>query len=95
MTKRDIGREILDGIREIKQGGGRRFAAEGLAEIRAIREKMALSQSAFAGLLGVSLRTLQDWEQGRRQPTGAARSLLLVAQARPEILRDVLAKNAA
>ena len=45
MTKRDIGREILDGIREIKQGGGRRFAAEGLAEIRAIREKMGSSES--------------------------------------------------
>jgi len=56
---------------------------------------MGLSQSAFAGLLGVSLRTLQDWEQGRRQPTGAARSLLLVAQARPEVLRDVLVKKAA
>ncbi len=95
MTKRDIGREILEGLREIKQGGGRRFVAEGLAEIRVIREKMGLSQSAFAGLLGVSLRTLQDWEQGRRQPTGAARSLLLVAQARPEVLRDVLVKKAA
>ncbi|HOT30041.1 MAG TPA: helix-turn-helix domain-containing protein [Candidatus Ozemobacteraceae bacterium] len=95
MTKRDIGMEILEGLREIKQGGGRRFAAEGLTDIRDIREKMSLSQSAFAALLGVSLRTLQDWEQGRRQPTGAARSLILVAQARPEVLLAVLLKKAA
>ncbi|NLI78695.1 MAG: helix-turn-helix domain-containing protein [Candidatus Riflebacteria bacterium] len=95
MGKREIGKEILEGLREIKEGGGRRFKIEGLAEIRAIREKMGLSQSAFAGLLGVSLRTLQDWEQGRRQPTGAARSLLLVAQARPEVLREVLVTKAA
>ncbi len=95
MNKRDIGKEILEGIREIKQGGGRRFTTAVLVEIQTTREKMGLSQSAFAGLLGVSLRTLQDWEQGRRQPTGAARSLLLVAQARPEVLRDILLKKAA
>lgn len=48
-----------------------------------------LSQSAFAALLGVSTRTLQDWEQGRRKPTGAAQTLLRVAVAHPEALRDL------
>ncbi|KAG8151404.1 helix-turn-helix domain-containing protein [Burkholderia catarinensis] len=51
------------------------------------REKVGLSQSAFASLLGVSVRTLQDWEQGRREPTGAARTLLRVAMLHPEALR--------
>jgi putative transcriptional regulator len=53
------------------------------------RSKAGLSQSAFAALLGVSTRTLQDWEQGRRQPTGAAQMLLRVAVAHPEALRDL------
>ena len=53
------------------------------------RASAGLSQSAFAALLGVSTRTLQDWEQGRRQPTGAAQTLLRVAVAHPEALRDL------
>ena len=53
------------------------------------RAGAGLSQSAFAALLGVSTRTLQDWEQGRRQPTGAAQTLLRVAVAHPEALRDL------
>ena len=55
-----------------------------------MRQKSGLSQADFARLLGVSVRTLQDWEQGRRSPTGAARSLLLVAVKRPKVLREVL-----
>ena len=50
-----------------------------------------LSQQKFADVLGVSARTLQDWEQGRRKPTGAARSLLAIAAKRPDVLREVLA----
>jgi putative transcriptional regulator len=56
------------------------------ADVKAIREGVGLSQSAFAALMGVSLRTLQDWEQGRRQPTGPARALLRVAARHPEAL---------
>lgn len=48
-----------------------------------------LSQTAFAGLMGVSLRTLQDWEQGRRQPAGSARMLLRIAQQHPEIFLEL------
>jgi putative transcriptional regulator len=44
---------------------------------------------AFATLLGVSARTLQDWEQGRRSPTGAAKPLLKVAVTHPEVLREI------
>ena len=53
------------------------------------RAKVGLSQQAFALLLGVSARTLQDWEQGRRSPTGAAKTLLRVAVAHPEVLQEL------
>jgi putative transcriptional regulator len=54
-----------------------------------IRERTGLSQVRFAELLGVSVRTLQEWEQGRRAPSGAARTLLLIAQKNPKALVDV------
>jgi putative transcriptional regulator len=53
------------------------------------RYRVKMSQSEFARLLGVSVRTLQEWEQGRREPSGAARSLIRVAQERPEVLREL------
>lgn len=84
--KRDLGQELLDGIRAIKAGNGKRIKVDVTQDVRSIRERMGLSQSAFAALLGVSARTLQDWEQGRRQPTGPARSLLRVAERHPEAL---------
>lgn len=84
--KRNIGQELLAGIRAIKAGKGKRFKVEVTQDVQSIRERMGLSQSAFAALLGVSARTLQDWEQGRRQPTGPARSLLRVAERHPEAL---------
>jgi len=84
---RDIGSEIFHGIREIKRGKtGRILNVPLVAEIR---EKTGLSQSRFATLLGVSVRTLQDWEQGRRTPSGAARTLLLIAQKNPMALLEV------
>jgi putative transcriptional regulator len=55
----------------------------------AVRAKVGLSQSAFAKLLGVSVRTLQEWEQGRRKPSGAAQSLLSIAQRHPEYLHEL------
>jgi putative transcriptional regulator len=85
--KRDIGREILEGLREIKSG--RRGRVVSLPSVARIREKTGLSQERFAALLGVSIRTLQDWEQGRRAPSGAARTLLLIAERNPKALLDV------
>ena len=84
--KRDIGQELLEGVRAIKAGKGKRRTVEVAQDVQAIREGMGLSQAAFAALLGVSPRTLQDWEQGRRQPTGPARSLLRIADRHPEVL---------
>jgi len=86
-SDRDIGSEILQGIRNLKQGNtGRILNVPPVAEIR---EKTGLSQSRFATLLGVSVRTLQDWEQGRRLPSGAARTLLLIAHKNPLALLEV------
>jgi putative transcriptional regulator len=84
---RDIGAEILQGLRQIKRGEYGRVI--NVPDIAQIREKTGLSQARFAQLLGVSVRTLQDWEQGRRAPSGAARTLLMVAARNPQALLDV------
>jgi putative transcriptional regulator len=94
MSKRDIGAEILDGIKEIKEyktGKGSLKVTE-LSEPsppQVIRSKLKMSQSAFAGLLGVSMRTLQDWEQGRRAPQGPAVALLRIAEQHPEVFAQL------
>lgn len=86
-AKRNIGLEILEGIREIKRGEHGRVIT--VPPVTAVRESTGLSQSQFAQLLGVSVRTLQEWEQGRRAPSGAARTLLRIAAKNPCALRDV------
>ena len=89
MSDRDIGAEILQGLDEIKQfkKGRLKLKKTELSEPSApkvIRSKLNLSQSAFAGLMGVTIRTLQDWEQGRRNPQGPAIALLRIAEQHPE-----------
>jgi putative transcriptional regulator len=86
-AKRNIGREILNGLRELKRGEHGRVI--NVPDVANIRTKTGLSQVRFAELLGVSARTLQDWEQGRRAPSGAARTLLLVADRNPHALLEV------
>ncbi|MDP3718868.1 MAG: helix-turn-helix domain-containing protein [Acidobacteriota bacterium] len=85
--KRKIGREILEGLRELKRGARGRVTT--VPSVAIIREGTGLSQPRFAELLGVSVRTLQEWEQGRRAPSGAARTLLLIAAKDPRALIDV------
>jgi putative transcriptional regulator len=86
-TKRNIGQEILQGLREIKRGEYGRVV--NVPDVASIREKTGLSQARFAQLLGVSVRTLQDWEQERRAPSGAAKTLLMVADKNPRALLEV------
>ena len=61
------------------------------AQVAAARAATGLSQAAFAKLLGVSVRTLQEWEQGRKIPSGAAATLLKVASRHPEVLQELAA----
>ena len=94
MSKRDIGQEILDGIREVKayKAGTKILRVHSLrapSSPKVIRAKLKLSQSAFAGLMGVSLRTVQDWEQGRRKPSGPAVALLRIAEQKPEVFMQL------
>ena len=86
-AKRQIGLEILEGLQQLKRGERGRVLQ--VPSVSSIRERTGLSQSRFAQLLGVSLRTLQEWEQGRREPSGAARTLLLIAAKNPRLLIDV------
>ena len=83
--------DLLDSVRQMKAGKAARVTEVRLSAAAEARAKVGISQSAFAKLIGVSLRTLQDWEQGRRQPTGAAQTLLRVASQYPEALRDLQA----
>lgn len=89
-SRRDLGAELLQGVRDIKAGRtGRVFRIE-VTKATEARLKLGMSQKEFAAMLGVSARTLQDWEQGRRQPSGAAKALLTVAAASPKVVRKAL-----
>lgn len=87
--KRDIWQETLDSVKSIKAGKVGAVHTIELLPVVDARQKAGLTQSKFADLLGVSVRTLQDWEQGRRQPSRAAASLIQIAKQRPEVLREV------
>lgn len=84
-ARRDIGAEILQSIIDMKAGKGKVVVASATQA----REATGLSQSQFASLLGVSVRTLQGWEQGRKQPSGAARTLLAIARTNPKAVLAV------
>ena len=88
---RDIWQEVLDGASEIKAGCGKRTSVEPRSPIVRARLQSGLTQAQFATLLGVSKRTLEQWEQGRRVPSGAAKTLIRVAELHPEVLREIAA----
>ncbi|NWB88373.1 MULTISPECIES: helix-turn-helix domain-containing protein [Pseudomonas] len=90
-AKRNLGEELLAAIIDVKAGRHGEVHRVEVTEAAEARSKTGLSQPKFAELLGVSVRTLQEWEQGRRSPSGAARSLLHIAALRPDVFRDVLA----
>lgn len=87
-STRNIGAELEQSVREMLAGNG---AVVPVSPVVAVRIKSGLSQSQFAALLGVSVRTLQEWEQGRRQPSGAAKTLIAIAEKRPEVLTELAA----
>jgi putative transcriptional regulator len=85
ITGEELGAKLLESVRQMKTGQGTVVYPPALAA----RERTGLSQTRFAELLGVSVRTLQEWEQGRRQPSGAARTLFKVAERHPDVLREL------
>ncbi len=88
-VRRNIGTEILEGLRQLKRGEVGRVTT--LPKVSETRARVGLSQSDFARLLGVSVRTLQEWEQGRRVPSGPARTLLIIAHKNPRALLEAAA----
>jgi putative transcriptional regulator len=81
--------DLLQSIRELKAGQYARVTQVSTTPAAQARAKVGLSQVSFSKLLGVSVRTLQEWEQGRREPTGAAQTLLRVANNNPKALLAV------
>lgn len=90
-AQRDVWQEVLDGVREIKAGGGKRSVVEPDSPVARIRLRSGLSQADFAAALGVSKRTIEQWEQGRRRPSGAAKTLLKIVDKHPEVLLELAA----
>lgn len=87
-AKRDLAAELLQSVREMKAGHLHVVSSP----VIEARRRTGLSQSQFAALMGVSVRTLQGWEQGRKQPSGAARTLLAIASTNPRALVAVAGK---
>lgn len=87
--KRDIAQELRDDLETLKaaKGGEVQLRQRTFVQVSSpaeIRSRLKLSQHDFAGMLGVSVRTIQDWEQGRREPSGPATALLRIADQQPE-----------
>ena len=82
-------KDLLDSVKQMRKVQAARVTKVEVPAAAEARARVGLSQQQFAGLLGVSARTLQDWEQGRREPTGAAKTLLRVAVSHPEVLREL------
>ena len=82
-------RDLLESVEQMRRNQAARVTEVKLPAAAEARASVGLTQQEFAQLLAVSPRTLQDWEQGRREPTGAARTLLKVAVKHPMVLRDL------
>lgn len=91
MDKRNFDK-LVSGVREMKRHmagasvRGARTTELSAPDVRAIREAAKFSQSQFAKLIGVNLRTLQNWEQNRTQPTGPAKALLRIVASNPKAI---------
>ncbi len=95
-AERDLNAELLESINQMKAGEVGRVSVVSRSgrvtesPIAKVRVRSHLSQTQFAALLGISVRTLQEWEQGRRAPSGAAKTLLRIAEKHPEILLEAV-----
>ena len=90
MSGAELGDKLLQAVREMKAGNSARTTRVTLNEVTVARQKTGLSQIQFAEALHISPRTLQEWEQGRRQPSGAAQVLIRSANRHPEVIAEAL-----
>ena len=87
----ELGAKLLQSVREMKARQFARVTKVEVNEVVRARQGTGLSQAEFASALSISKRTLQEWEQGRRAPSGAAQTLIRIAGKHPEIVREALA----
>ena len=85
-----LGLKLLQSVREMKVAKAARVTDVEPNEVTQARQKTGLSQAQFAEALHISKRTLQEWEQGRRSPSGAAQALIRIARHHPEVVLEVL-----
>ena len=88
ISGKELGEKLLQSVREMKAGKAARTTRVAPNEVAAARMKTGLSQVQFAKALHISARTLQEWEQGRRQPSGAAQALIQIAFRHPEVIAE-------
>jgi len=89
LTGQELGEKLLQSVREMKAGQAARRTTVTPNAVTAARLKTGLSQIQFARALHISPRTLQEWEQGRRSPSGPAQALIKIATAHPEIITEL------
>jgi len=89
-TGEEIGLKLLQSVREMKARTFARTTGIDVNDVVQARQGTGLSQSEFASALNISKRTLQEWEQGRRTPSGAAQALIRIARKHPEVVREAL-----
>ena len=86
----ELGLKLLQSVKEMQVGQAARTTQVELNEVADARQQTGLSQAQFAEALCISKRTLQEWEQGRRSPSGAAQALIRIARKHPEVLLESL-----
>jgi putative transcriptional regulator len=87
----ELGQRLLESVRQMKAKKFARVTHVEVNEVVEARQSTGMSQSEFASALSISKRTLQEWEQGRRSPSGAAQALIRIARKYPEVVREALA----
>ena len=90
LSGEDLGKMLLESVRQMKEGKAARSHQVEQNDVVSARMAADLSQSDFAQALGISVRTLQEWEQGRRNPSGAARTLIGIAARHPQIIVEAV-----
>jgi putative transcriptional regulator len=86
-----LGLKLLESVRQMRARNFARVTEVAVNEVVEARQSTGMSQSEFASALSISKRTLQEWEQGRRSPSGAAQALIRIARRHPEVVREALA----